>query len=80
METTIQKWGNSLGVRLPKSVALSQSLKEGSRVKVTETKTGIAIEIKKKQPLSLAVLLKGITKDNIHAEVDWGKARGKEIW
>lgn len=80
METNIQKWGNSLGVRLPKSIAISQSLKEGSRVVVTETKTGIAIEIVKKKRRTLDDMLKGMTKDKMHAEVDWGKPVGNEIW
>lgn len=80
METTIQKWGNSLGVRLPKSIATNQSLTAGSRVTVKETKTGISIEIAKKKTRTLADMLKGITKDNLHDEVDWGKPVGSEIW
>ncbi len=80
METNIQKWGNSLGVRLPKGIADRQSLKEGSRVLVTETKTGIAIEVVKKKRRTLDDMLKGMTKDNLHEEVDWGKPVGKEIW
>jgi antitoxin MazE len=81
METNIQKWGNSLGVRLPKHIAISQSLKAGSRVVVTETKTGITIEVvKKPRKYTLAELLKGVTKDNIHPETDWGDPVGNEIW
>jgi antitoxin MazE len=80
METNIQKWGNSLGVRLPKSIAQKQSLKEGSRVVVTETKTGIAIEGIQKPAHSLTDLLKGITKENLHAETNWGTAIGNEAW
>jgi len=80
METNIQKWGNSLGVRLPKSIADNKSLKAGSRVVVTETKTGIAIEVVKKKRPTLDELLKGITKDNLHAETDWGEPVGNEIW
>ena len=81
METNIQKWGNSLGVRLPKSIAINQSLKAGSRVLVTETTTGIAIEVvKKPRKYTLTELLKGITKDTIHKETDWGDHVGNEIW
>ena len=81
METNIQKWGNSLGVRLPKQIALNQSLKAGSRVVVTETKTGIAIEVvKKPRKYTLAELLKGATKENMHKETDWGDPVGNEIW
>lgn len=80
METNIQKWGNSLGVRLPKSIAINQSLKEGTRVVVIETKTGISIEAIKKKRRTLNAMLKGITNDNLHNEIDWGKSVGNEIW
>jgi antitoxin MazE len=80
METTIQKWGNSLGVRLPKNVTESQSLKAGSIVRITTNKTGIAITVQKKPAPTLSSLLKGISPKNKHAEVDWGKALGGEIW
>jgi len=81
METNIQKWGNSLGVRLPKHIALNQSLKAGSRVVVTETKTGIAIEVvKDKKYNTLAEMLAGITPLNIPELIDWGDPVGNEIW
>ncbi len=80
METNIQKWGNSLGVRLPKNIADNQALKAGSRVRVTETKAGITIEVLKKQRLTLSDMLKHITKDNVHSEIEWGAPRGNEIW
>ena len=80
METNIQKWGNSLGVRIPKNILTESSLREGSRVVVLATRTGIAIEVAKKRPKVLADLLKGIKSTNLHQEVMWGEARGKEIW
>ncbi len=80
METNIQKWGNSLGVRLPKSIADKKLLKVGSRVLVTETETGIAIEVVKKKRRTLDDMLRGMTKDKLHDEVDWGEPVGKEIW
>ncbi|MCR4285487.1 MAG: AbrB/MazE/SpoVT family DNA-binding domain-containing protein [Candidatus Kaiserbacteria bacterium] len=79
METNIQKWGNSLGVRLPKSIADNQSLKAGSRVKVTETKTGISIEVVKKKHRTLDEMLKNFDKSTQHELVDWGPDVGNEI-
>lgn len=80
MQTTIQKWGNSLGVRLPRGITLNKSLKEGSRVLVTETKTGLAIEIVEKPEIKLDDLLRGVTKKNLHKEIDWSNPVGKEVW
>jgi len=80
METNIQKWGNSLGVRLPASLTNKKSLKAGSRVIVTETKTGLAIDIVEKPDLKLSVLLREINQKNLHNESDWGQSVGGEIW
>ena len=80
METSIQKWGNSLGVRLPKQLAEKQSLKAGTKVLVTETKTGVSIEVVKNQTRTLAQMIKSITPANLHKEVDWGAPVGKEVW
>ncbi len=80
METNIQKWGNSLGVRLPSQLAKKQSLKVGTRVSVVETKTGIALEVVKQSPADLKQLLSQITPTNLHSETDWGSHQGNEVW
>jgi antitoxin MazE len=80
MQTSIQKWGNSLGVRLPKQLAEKQSLKAGTKVLVTETKTGVSIEIVKGESKSLVELVKEISPSNLHSETEWGAAVGNELW
>ncbi len=80
MHTNIQKWGNSLGVRLPKQLAEKQSLKVGTKVLVTETKTGVSIEVIKQKPLSLAEMVKNISATNLHSETEWGASVGNESW
>jgi antitoxin MazE len=80
METKIQKWGNSLGVRLPKDVVEKSLLREGSIVVVSETKEGIMIKKATRKKLSLQELVKKIDVRNIHHETTWGEALGKEVW
>jgi antitoxin MazE len=80
METNIQKWGNSLGVRLPKQLAEKQSLKAGTKVRVTESKGGVSIEVIKSKPTSINELVKNITPSNLHDETDWGPVVGNEVW
>lgn len=81
METTIQKWGNSLAVRLPKELAKKLKLREGSSVLVSEdSKRRIVIKHTLKRGVSLADLVAKINRDNVHGEVDWGISQGKEIW
>ena len=77
--TQIAKWGNSLGVRLPKSVALEAEIDAGDAVDVS-VKNG-AIVIRPSRPTySLEQLVGRITPQNRHSESDWGQAVGHETW
>ena len=81
MTTTIQKWGNSLAVRLSKEVAENLDLEEGRVVEVSSRGKEIVIRpAVKPKTLSLNELVKDITPKNIHKAVEWGEPRGKEVW
>jgi len=82
MNARIQKWGNSLALRIPKAAAEDAGLVEGSEVDLRAVKGGLVVRplrIKKKT-YTLASLLKGVRKDNLHKEVDWGPPMGREVW
>jgi antitoxin MazE len=79
MKTKIQKWGNSLGVRLPKSIAEQKSLKEGLGVSVVIKNDQIVIE-PAQEDVTLESLLTDVSVDNLHNETEWSDARGKEVW
>ncbi len=66
MKATIQKWGNSLGIRIPSHMAKDLSLKNGSSVEILEEDNRIVIQPKNKK--SLQDILELITEDNIHSE------------
>jgi antitoxin MazE len=74
----IAKWGNSLAVRLPKSVAEHQGLKEGDELELIPDVEGL--RLKKKPNLDLDVLLDAITDENRHGEIEMGESRGVEQW
>ena len=77
--TRIAKWGNSVGLRLPKAVAREAQLDEGDSVDVS-VKNG-AIVIRPSRPTySLAQLVAKITPRNRHDESDWGPSVGRESW
>ena len=80
MHTTVQKWGNSLALRIPSSVAKEIRLQRGSTVEVAVEGGKMVVKPAKRRKLSLAQLLKSVTKDNRHGEQDWGAPIGKEIW
>ncbi|HMO78183.1 MAG TPA: AbrB/MazE/SpoVT family DNA-binding domain-containing protein [Candidatus Paceibacterota bacterium] len=79
MKTKIQKWGNSLGVRLPKSITEEKSLRAGLGVSVLIKNNKIVIE-PDEVDLSLKSLLSTVSIENLHTETDWTEARGNEIW
>jgi len=80
MQTTIQKWGNSLGVRIPKAFADQTRLAAGSTVDISLENGGIVIRPTRRSKYNLADLLAKVTPQNIHAEVDTGPSVGREAW
>ena len=80
MQSRIQRWGNSLAVRIPKAFAQDVGLKEDTAVEITASKGDLVISPIKPRTFNLDDLLSGITDANIHEEVETGPARGKEVW
>ena len=79
MDSKIQRWGNSLAVRIPKAFAEQAGLGQDTKVDISlEGRTIIVRPARKKY--TLAELVKGITKANRHGEIDWGPPVGKEVW
>ena len=77
--TQIAKWGNSLALRLPKSVALEVRLDEGDTVDVS-VKNGAIVISPSRPTYSLEQLVTRITPQNRHEESDWGAPVGHEVW
>lgn len=80
MSAKIQKWGNSLGIRIPKSIIEKTALSENSEVEI-EHKDGVIIIFPSKKKYSLDLLLNKITKENLHKEDDeFSDSVGNEVW
>lgn len=79
MTLQVQKWGNSLALRIPKQVAKEAHLKEGSEVNVTQ-ELGKIILNPVESEVKLSELLEKVTSENLHDEQDFGVPQGKEIW
>ncbi|MSR31731.1 MAG: AbrB/MazE/SpoVT family DNA-binding domain-containing protein [Gemmataceae bacterium] len=80
MKTRVQKWGNSLALRIPKSFALEAGLHANAAVELTLVQGALVIHPVAPQPITLDELLRGITDDNIPGEWKTGPAIGKEVW
>ena len=78
--TQIAKWGNSLGLRLPKSVAREAKLDEGDTVDVS-VKDGAIVVRPARPTYSIEILVSKMTPRNRHKESDWGTTSvGRELW
>ena len=73
----VSKWGSSLAVRIPKTLAEQCEIVEGSTVQLDLFSDGIII---RKHSYNLATMVDQITSDNIHDEQNFGVPLGKEAW
>lgn len=80
MLTKVQKWGNSLGLRIPRSFAADARVGPGSLVDISLVRGGLMVRATRSKRYRLDDLLKGISKRNLHAEVSSGRAVGHEAW
>jgi antitoxin MazE len=80
MKAKIQKWGNSLALRIPKPVADGLHLERDSLVELTMTKRTLVVVPAPKAAPRLADMLERVTHDNLHGEADFGSPVGREAW
>ena len=80
MKAKIQKWGNSLGIRIPRTVAQETSVESDSVVDITVEDGKILISPEKQKSLFLRQLLSRVTEANLHVEIVTSDPVGKETW
>ena len=79
MRVQIQKWGNSLALRIPKP-AEEAEVREGTIVDLSLAEGKLIAVPDVKGRFTLKELLREVTKDNLHKEIDLGGPAGREIW
>ncbi|MBM4328142.1 MAG: AbrB/MazE/SpoVT family DNA-binding domain-containing protein [Deltaproteobacteria bacterium] len=80
MKMRIQKWGNSLALRIPKAFAAEVGISQDSLVDVSLVDERLVITPLPVPSVTLEHLLAGITEENMHEEVDTGPSVGREAW
>ena len=80
MKTRIQKWGNSLALRIPKSFAREVGMDNETTVEMSLVDGKLVVSPVVKPKPSLEDLLALVTDENLHGEVDTGPAVGDEAW
>jgi len=83
MTTTIQKWGNSQGIRLPKVLLDRLFLSENDKVELVAENDSIILKKatrKRRANKSLEERFKGYSGNYLCNECDWGEPLGNEVW
>ncbi len=80
MLTKVQKWGNSLGLRIPRSFAADARVEPGSVVDISLVRGGLMVRRARPRKYSLNDLLKRVSERNLHGEVNSSRPVGREVW
>jgi len=80
MRVRIQKWGNSLALRIPKPFAEEARVRQGSIVDLSMAEGRLVAAPLSRSRWTLARLLAGVTRRNLHRETDFGRPVGREAW
>ena len=80
MQTKLQKWGNSLGLWIPRSFAAEAQVEEGATVDLSVANCSLLVRRLRPRTYALSELLKKVTPRNLHGEVATGKRVGREAW
>ena len=80
MKTKVQKWGNSLAVRIPRPFAEETGLENGSSIELSLEEGRLILTPLSETSYTLKKLLQGITPENVHGELDSGRPVGREVW
>ena len=78
MQVLLSKWGNSLGLRLPKALTAEIGMSEGQKVEVRSEGGRIIVEPVRKT-LTLEQMMENVTPEAMREAWDWGDDVGREI-
>ena len=80
MTAVVDKWGNSLSIRIPRAIAQQAHITEGTGIELSVEGNNIIITPQKRKKYTLDELLEGMTPDKFHPEFETGNALGNEDW
>ena len=80
MTTTIQKWGNSQGIRIPKTILDTVKWTENEKIILVVENEKIIMEKAKKKRKNIKELFADYEGEYEPIEIEWGEGKGEEIW
>ncbi len=78
MQVHLKRWGNSIGLRIPKGIVESAGFKPDDAVEIETVQDGFMVK-KARRKYDLAELLSRVTPENRHDPVDFGGPQGREL-
>lgn len=79
MKTSAQKWGNSVAVRVPKSIVEQAGVRPRDSFDIEVVRGNIVLKPRLRREFQLESLVKGITKRNVHEAIEFGPPVGREL-
>ena len=80
MEARLQKWGNSVGIRIPHSILKELNLKINDWINIEKVEDRIVMTKQINPKISLEERFNVYHGKNLAKDFSWDEARGKEIW
>ena len=80
MQTQVQKWGNSLGLRIPRRLGEQIGLDAGNAVSLSAKNGELVVMPAVPTCLSLDELLAAVSDSNLHSSVETRSGVGAEIF
>ena len=78
MNAKLKKWGDSIGLKIPKEIVKRANLSADSEITIEYADQKIVL-LPNKKSRRLKDLLSQVTKDNCHPEIFCDRV-GKEVW
>jgi antitoxin MazE len=78
MRARVEKWGNSLALRIPEPLVAELGLTPGALVEISIACGRLVVSVTEQPNVTLEALLAGVTADNAHVEIDTGPSIGSE--
>jgi antitoxin MazE len=80
MEARLQKWGNSVGIRIPSNIIKSLNLKINDTLELKTEENKIIITKTIRKTISLEERFKAYNGKNLTKDFEWDEPQGREIW
>ena len=80
MKARVQRWGNSLAIRIPQAFARETNIERDTEVELTVADGDLIVRPVRRSVPRLEELLARVSSENLHAETDMGDPVGQEAW